>query len=112
MRNKVWVATFGVISAGLAVLSSFGLLLYCGMPFSVTAANAPFLILGKGKNLYLVSQEASEKCFPGGYLKGTVRKCVAKTGATKAFKILQSISLSFSHHIVSLSPPPRQEATN
>ncbi|KAM5158306.1 patched domain-containing protein 3-like [Mantella aurantiaca] len=48
VRNKTWVATFGVISTGLAVLSSFGLMLLCGVPFVVTAANAPFLILGVG----------------------------------------------------------------
>ncbi|XP_018422992.1 PREDICTED: patched domain-containing protein 3-like [Nanorana parkeri] len=48
VRNKTWVASFGVISAGLAVLSSFGLLLLCGVPFVATVANAPFLILGVG----------------------------------------------------------------
>ncbi|XP_044150626.1 patched domain-containing protein 3-like isoform X2 [Bufo gargarizans] len=48
VRNKTWVAGFGVISSGLAVLSSFGLLLLCGVPFVVTVANAPFLILGVG----------------------------------------------------------------
>ncbi|KAG6929902.1 patched domain containing 3, partial [Chelydra serpentina] len=42
------VAAFGVLSSGLAVLSSFGLLLFCGVPFVVTVANAPFLILGVG----------------------------------------------------------------
>ncbi|XP_073728788.1 LOW QUALITY PROTEIN: patched domain-containing protein 3-like [Misgurnus anguillicaudatus] len=48
VRNKVWVAVSGVISAGLAVLTSFGLLLYCGMPFAITVATSPFLILGIG----------------------------------------------------------------
>ncbi|XP_030623454.1 patched domain-containing protein 3-like [Chanos chanos] len=48
VRNKVWVASFGVLSAGLAVLSSFGLLLFSGVPFSMTVATAPFLILGIG----------------------------------------------------------------
>ncbi|XP_044150899.1 patched domain-containing protein 3-like [Bufo gargarizans] len=48
VRNKTWVAGFGVISSGLAVLSSFGLLLLCGVPFVITVANAPFLILGVG----------------------------------------------------------------
>uniref|UniRef100_A0A8C5QHC8 Patched domain-containing protein 3 n=1 Tax=Leptobrachium leishanense TaxID=445787 RepID=A0A8C5QHC8_9ANUR len=48
VRNKVWVASFGIISSGLAVLSSFGLLLFCGVPFVVTVANAPFLVLGVG----------------------------------------------------------------
>ena len=46
VRNKVWVAFIGVLSAGLAVLSSFGLLLYAGVPFVMTVANSPFLILG------------------------------------------------------------------
>ena len=47
MRNKLWVAAVGVLSAGLAVLSSFGLMLYIGMPFVITVANSPFLILGE-----------------------------------------------------------------
>ncbi|XP_070709170.1 patched domain-containing protein 3-like [Pempheris klunzingeri] len=50
VRNKVWVAVFGVFSSGLAVLSSFGLLLYIGAPFVITVANSPFLILGIGLN--------------------------------------------------------------
>ncbi|KAK2531248.1 patched domain-containing protein 3 [Columba livia] len=48
IRNNVWLACCGVVSAGLAVLSSFGLLLFCGVPFVVTVAGAPFLILGVG----------------------------------------------------------------
>lgn len=47
VRTKVWVALFGVVSAGMAVLASFGLLLFCGMPFAMTVGSAPFLILGK-----------------------------------------------------------------
>lgn len=47
MRNRLWVAFVGVLSAGLAVISSFGLLLYAGVPFVITVANSPFLILGK-----------------------------------------------------------------
>ncbi|XP_051524693.1 patched domain-containing protein 3-like [Myxocyprinus asiaticus] len=48
VRTKVWVAVAGVISAGMAVLSSFGLLLLCGIPFAMTVATVPFLILGIG----------------------------------------------------------------
>uniref|UniRef100_A0A8C9FXX0 Patched domain-containing protein 3 n=1 Tax=Pavo cristatus TaxID=9049 RepID=A0A8C9FXX0_PAVCR len=48
VRNNIWLACCGVLSSGLAVLSSFGLMLYCGVPFVVTVANAPFLILGVG----------------------------------------------------------------
>ncbi|OPJ87822.1 patched domain-containing protein 3-like [Patagioenas fasciata monilis] len=47
IRNNVWLVCCGVVSAGLAVLSSFGLMLFCGVPFVVTVAGAPFLILGK-----------------------------------------------------------------
>uniref|UniRef100_A0A670J577 Patched domain-containing protein 3 n=1 Tax=Podarcis muralis TaxID=64176 RepID=A0A670J577_PODMU len=48
VRTKIWIAIFGVMSAGLSVVSSFGLLLFCGVPFVITAANSPFLILGVG----------------------------------------------------------------
>ncbi|XP_026148418.1 patched domain-containing protein 3 [Mastacembelus armatus] len=50
VRNKMCVAVFGVFTSGLAVLSSFGLLLYIGVPFVITVANSPFLILGIGLN--------------------------------------------------------------
>ncbi|XP_051577501.1 patched domain-containing protein 3-like [Myxocyprinus asiaticus] len=48
VRTKVWVAMSGVLSAGMAVLASFGLLLFCEIPFAMTVATAPFLILGIG----------------------------------------------------------------
>ncbi|XP_060048640.1 patched domain-containing protein 3-like [Erinaceus europaeus] len=46
--NKMWVGAFGVISVALAVVTSFGLLLYTGVPVMLTVANSPFLILGVG----------------------------------------------------------------
>lgn len=49
VRNKVWVAVLGVLSAGLAIISSFGFMLYIGVPFVITVANSPFLILGEKK---------------------------------------------------------------
>nr|XP_046227513.1 patched domain-containing protein 3-like [Scatophagus argus] len=58
VRNKVWVAVFGVFSSGLAVLSSFGLLLYIGEPFVITVANSPFLILGIGlNNMFIMASD-------------------------------------------------------
>ncbi|XP_068094355.1 patched domain-containing protein 3-like [Hyperolius riggenbachi] len=55
VRNKIWVTTFGVISPGLAILTSFGLLLLCRVPFARTVVNAPFLILGIGvDNMYIL----------------------------------------------------------
>ena len=47
IQNKMWVAAFGVISAALAVVSSFGLMLYIGVPFVIIVANSLFLILGE-----------------------------------------------------------------
>ena len=46
VRNKMWVAVFGVISTALAVVSGFGLM-YIGVPFLIIIANSPFLIVGE-----------------------------------------------------------------
>ncbi|XP_040911821.1 patched domain-containing protein 3 [Toxotes jaculatrix] len=46
--TKVWVASCGVLSTGLAVLSGFGALLVLSQPFVMTAASCPFMILGIG----------------------------------------------------------------
>ncbi|KAI5608846.1 patched domain-containing protein 3-like [Silurus asotus] len=48
VRNKACVALLGVTSTGLAVLSSFGLLLLMNVPFVITVATSPFLVLGIG----------------------------------------------------------------
>ncbi|XP_041659540.1 patched domain-containing protein 3 [Cheilinus undulatus] len=48
VRTKVWVASCGVFSTGLAVLSGFGFLLLLNQPFVMTAASCPFMILGIG----------------------------------------------------------------
>ena len=47
VRTKVWVAAWGVLSTGLAVLSGFGVLLLLNQPFVMTVASCPFMILGK-----------------------------------------------------------------
>ncbi|CAL8319299.1 unnamed protein product [Arctogadus glacialis] len=48
VRSKIWVGGVGVLSTGLAVLSSFGMLLFLGCPFVMTVASCPFMILGIG----------------------------------------------------------------
>nr|XP_020479726.1 patched domain-containing protein 3 [Monopterus albus] len=48
VRTKAWVASCGVLSTGLAVLTSFGTLLLLGQPFVMTVASCPFMILGIG----------------------------------------------------------------
>ncbi|XP_015275368.1 PREDICTED: patched domain-containing protein 3-like [Gekko japonicus] len=83
VRTKVWVAAFGVLSSGLAVLSSFGLLLFCGVPFVITAANAPFLILGVGVDdmFILVS------CWQQTKVKDGVKDRMADTYAEAAVSV-------------------------
>ncbi|XP_008110596.2 patched domain-containing protein 3 [Anolis carolinensis] len=83
VRTKVWVAAFGVLSSGLSVLSSFGLLLFCGVPFVVTAANAPFLILGVGIDdmFILVS------CWQHTRVKDSIKNRLADTYAEAAVSI-------------------------
>ncbi|XP_051554931.1 patched domain-containing protein 3-like [Myxocyprinus asiaticus] len=48
VRNKVWLASLGVFATAQAVMSSFGLLLLMNVPFVITVASSPFLILGIG----------------------------------------------------------------
>ncbi|XP_075684833.1 patched domain-containing protein 3-like [Rhinoderma darwinii] len=83
VRNKVWVAGFGVISSGLAVLSSFGLLLLCGVPFVITVGNAPFLILGVGVDdmFIMISSWQQTK------VKNKVEERMAETYAEAAVSI-------------------------
>ncbi|KAM4689070.1 patched domain-containing protein 3-like [Discoglossus pictus] len=83
VRNKVWVALFGVISPGLAILTSFGLLLYCGVPFTITVANAPFIILGAGvDDVFIIIS-----CWQQTKVKSTVEERMADTYQEAAVSI-------------------------
>ncbi|KAJ8027871.1 Patched domain-containing protein 3 [Holothuria leucospilota] len=46
--SKPWLASSGVLSAGLAIGSAMGLLSFCGVPFNQVVASMPFLVLGIG----------------------------------------------------------------
>ncbi|XP_042331887.1 patched domain-containing protein 3-like [Sceloporus undulatus] len=83
VRTKVWVAIFGVMSSGLSVVSSFGLLLFCGVPFVITAANSPFLILGIGIDdmFILVS------CWQRTQVKESIKDRMADTYAEAAMSV-------------------------
>ncbi|KAL2307271.1 hypothetical protein Nmel_000224 [Mimus melanotis] len=86
IRNNVWLATCGVLSSGLAVLSSFGLMLFCGVPFVVTVANAPFLILGVGVDdmfIMIASWEQSLRKKD----KSNVKSLLAETYAEAALSV-------------------------
>nr|XP_056713090.1 patched domain-containing protein 3-like [Euleptes europaea] len=83
VRTKVWAAAFGVLSSGLAVLSSFGLLLFCGVPFVITVANAPFLILGVGVDDMFIMVS----CWQKTKVKDTVKDRMADTYAEAAVSV-------------------------
>uniref|UniRef100_H3AQE2 Patched domain containing 3/pseudo n=2 Tax=Latimeria chalumnae TaxID=7897 RepID=H3AQE2_LATCH len=83
VKNKVWVVMFGVISAGLSLLASFGLLLYCGVPFAITIANSPFLILGIGVDDVFVIIS----CWQQTKVKSKVEERLAETYAEAAVPI-------------------------
>ncbi|XP_071952708.1 patched domain-containing protein 3-like [Antedon mediterranea] len=48
VQNKPWLALMGVVSSGFGVVSAYGLLMYCGVPFIDIAATTPILILSIG----------------------------------------------------------------
>ncbi|XP_053913875.1 patched domain-containing protein 3-like [Cuculus canorus] len=86
VRNNVWLACCGVVSAGLAVLSSFGLMLFCGVLFVVTVANAPFLILVFANNSSLAFFIGTWTAFP------SVRSFCLYTGTAFVFCYIYTLT--------------------
>ncbi|KAM8812742.1 patched domain-containing protein 3 [Rhynchonycteris naso] len=60
-RNKMCVGVFGVTSIALAVVSGFGLMLFCGVPFVTIVAYSPFLVLGVGVDDMFIMISAWQK---------------------------------------------------
>ena len=48
VRSKPWLAMAGTLTAGLSVVSAFGLMLACGVEFTSQVATMPFLAIGVG----------------------------------------------------------------
>ncbi|XP_066483688.1 patched domain-containing protein 3-like [Tiliqua scincoides] len=83
VRSKVWVAVFGVFSSGLSVLSSFGLLFFCGVPFFFTTAVTPFLVLGLGiDNMFILVS-----CWQWTKVKDSVKDRMADTYAEAGMSV-------------------------
>ena len=53
VRSKPWLGPMGLLSAGLAIVSGFGLVLHTGVPFIDIVATSPFLVLGKSLTLFI-----------------------------------------------------------
>ncbi|KFO30816.1 patched domain-containing protein 3 [Fukomys damarensis] len=83
IRSKVLVAVFGVSSAVLAVVSSFGLMLHIGVPFVIIVKNSPFLILGVGVDDMFIMISAWQKTS----LMDSIRKRMSKVYAHVAVSI-------------------------
>ncbi|KAJ8036580.1 Patched domain-containing protein 3 [Holothuria leucospilota] len=47
-QSKPWLGLLGVVSAAMAVVSSVGLLSYCGVPFNQVTVSMAFIVLGIG----------------------------------------------------------------
>ncbi|KAJ8036579.1 Patched domain-containing protein 3 [Holothuria leucospilota] len=47
-QSKPWLGLMGVVAASMAMVSSVGLLSYCGVPFNQVTLSMPFIILGIG----------------------------------------------------------------
>ncbi|CAH1243039.1 PTCHD3 [Branchiostoma lanceolatum] len=60
--TKPWLALMGVLSAVLAIVSSFGLVLLTGEQFSTLVAVVPFLLIGVGVDDMFVMIAAWRKC--------------------------------------------------
>eukprot|EP00058_Branchiostoma_floridae_P003511 XP_002588999.1 hypothetical protein BRAFLDRAFT_87471 [Branchiostoma floridae] len=64
VRAKPWLGMLGVVSAGLAIVSSMGLVLYCGVKFISIVASMPFLCLGIGIDDMFIMVAAWRKTNP------------------------------------------------
>ncbi|XP_069504214.1 patched domain-containing protein 3-like [Ambystoma mexicanum] len=83
VRNKAGVAMLGVISSGLALAASGGLLMYCGVPCVISVANAPFLSLGAGvDNMFIMIS-----CWQQTKISKKVEDRLAETYAAAAVSI-------------------------
>ncbi|XP_078668839.1 patched domain-containing protein 3-like [Branchiostoma floridae x Branchiostoma belcheri] len=83
VRTKPWLGMLGVVSAGMAVVSSMGLCLYCGVRFTSVVASMPFLIVGIGVDDMFIMIAAWRKTHPG----GSVEKRMEETYAEAAVSI-------------------------
>ncbi|XP_013403203.1 patched domain-containing protein 3 [Lingula anatina] len=83
VRSKPWLGQIGVVSAGLAIVSSFGLMLHAGVPFIDIVASTPFLILAIGVDDMFIMIAAWRQTNP----RDTVEKRMEETLSEAAVSI-------------------------
>ncbi|XP_035690894.1 patched domain-containing protein 3-like [Branchiostoma floridae] len=82
VRTKPWLGMLGVLSAGMAVVSSMGLCLYCGVRFTSVVASMPFLIVGIGVDDMFIMLAAWRKTHPGGSVEERMRETYAEAAVS------------------------------
>ncbi|XP_021509884.1 patched domain-containing protein 3 [Meriones unguiculatus] len=82
VRNKMWVAVFGVFSVAMSVVSGFGLMLHIGVPFVIIVANSPFLILGVGVDDMFIMISAWQKTSIGESIKERLSSSYSKVAVS------------------------------
>ncbi|XP_078593908.1 patched domain-containing protein 3-like [Branchiostoma floridae x Branchiostoma japonicum] len=82
VRSKPWLGMLGAVSAGLAVVSSMGLCLYCGVTFTSVVASMPFLIIGIGVDDMFIMLAAWRKTHPGGSVEERMRETYAEAAVS------------------------------
>lgn len=63
VRSRPWLGVLGCLSSCFAVAASFGLTMYCGLPFIGINMAAPFLMLGKSMFITILKLKIIELKF-------------------------------------------------
>ncbi|CAH1261352.1 PTCHD3 [Branchiostoma lanceolatum] len=82
VRTKPWLGMLGVLSAGMAVVASLGLCLYCGVRFTSVVASMPFLIVGIGVDDMFIMLAAWRKTHPGGSVEERMKETYAEAAVS------------------------------
>eukprot|EP00058_Branchiostoma_floridae_P027499 XP_002612990.1 hypothetical protein BRAFLDRAFT_74780 [Branchiostoma floridae] len=107
VRTKPWLGMLGVLSAGMAIVASMGLCLYCGVKFNSVVAAMPFLALGIGVDDLFVMLAAWRKTHPG----GSVEDRMGDTYAEAAVSItITTVTDGLAFGIGAITPIPAVRA--
>ncbi|KAJ8042861.1 Patched domain-containing protein 3 [Holothuria leucospilota] len=103
VQSKPWLASMGVFSASLAIVSALGILSYCKVPFNQVTTSVPFLILGIGLDDMFILISTWRKT----YLKNSVEERMKDTLADAGVSItITSLTDFLAFLIGSISPLP------